>query len=423
MHSSWFTLGAAALAGQASAFPALAKQYAAQTSHKEKRINGISPGFNAEAQRIDVSGEHAFVAPGSGDIRGPCPGLNALANHNFIPHNGVATITQFVEATNSVYGMGVDLGTFLSVYGAVMDGDGLGWSIGGAPPTTDLLNLLTQPQGLSGSHNKYETDVSPTRGDLYQYGNNFAVVRSQWDALFAKQAAIPNDQSNYGLGVLTDFRVERFQQSIENNPYFFNAPFSGVLVQPAAYTFIYRFMSNKSAENPEGVLTKEVLKSFFGFTGPDDDLVHNPGHERIPDNWYKRAIGDEYTIPFFALDLNAAALEHPQFLSIGGNTGTTNSFTGVDPADLTGGLYNLATLTSGNNLACFGFQAAFQFAPDLLKGLVKDLTAPLGQLGDALNSAINGLGCPELGGKAWDESALAKYPGYSQLKSDGTYAK
>lgn len=90
-------------------------------------------------------------------------------------------------------------------------------------------------------------------------------------------------------------------------------------MQPAAYTFIYRFMANKSAENPEGVLTKEVLKSFFGFTGSDDDMVHNPGWERIPENWYKRALGDEYTIPFYALDLNAAALQHPQFLDIGGN--------------------------------------------------------------------------------------------------------
>ncbi|KAF4542401.1 Chloroperoxidase [Lasiodiplodia theobromae] len=421
MPSSWLSLGAAALAGQAAAFPALADQYAAQSSQKEKRVNGISPGFDAEAQRIDVSGEHAFVPPGPGDKRGPCPGLNALANHNYLPHDGVATITQFVEATNQVYGMGVDLATFLSIYGAVMDGNGISWSIGGAPETTDLLNLLTQPQGISGSHNKYETDASPTRGDLYQYGNNFAVVRSQWDALFAKQSGVPNAQSNYGLGLLTDFREERFQQSISSNPYFFNAPFSGVVVQPAAYTFIYRFMANKSAENPEGVLTKEVLKSFFGFTGPDDDMVHNPGWERIPENWYKRALGDEYTIPFYALDLNAAALQHPQFLDIGGNTGTPNSFTPIDLQNLTGGLYNAQTLLDGNNLACFGFQAAVQFAPDLLKGLVKDLAGALGQLGDALTSAISGLGCPQLGGEAWDEGSLAQFPGWTKLKDDGTY--
>lgn len=154
----------------------------------------------------------------------------------------------------------------------------------------------------------------------------------------------------------------------------------------------------------------------------DIENKQSPGHERIPENWYKRAIGDEYTIPFYALDLNAAALEHPQFLSIGGNTGKTNSFTGVDLEDLTGGLYNTQTLLEGNNLACFGFQAAVQFAPDLLKGLVKDLTTPLGQLGDALNSALNGLGCPQLGGDAWDESSFSQFPGFTKLKSDGTYA-
>jgi hypothetical protein len=67
--------------------------------------------------------------------------------------------------------MGKDLGGFLSVYGAVFDGDLTSWSIGGPPPAT-LLNsaagLLTTPQGISGSHNKYESDVSPTRPDLYE---------------------------------------------------------------------------------------------------------------------------------------------------------------------------------------------------------------------------------------------------------------
>jgi hypothetical protein len=64
--------------------------------------------------------------------------------------------------------MGIDLATFLAVYGAVIDGDLISWSIGGPPPTTSLTGLLAQPQGISGSHNKYESDVSPTRGDLYE---------------------------------------------------------------------------------------------------------------------------------------------------------------------------------------------------------------------------------------------------------------
>jgi hypothetical protein len=69
----------------------------------------------------------------------------------------------------AVFGMGKDLGGFLGLYGALIDGDGTKWSIGGptsAVPAT--LGLLGVPQGISGSHNKYEGDASPTRPDLYQ---------------------------------------------------------------------------------------------------------------------------------------------------------------------------------------------------------------------------------------------------------------
>lgn len=65
--------------------------------------------------------------------------------------------------------MGLDLSAFLGVYGAVFDGDLTSWSIGGEPPGGLLsgIGLLGKPQGLSGSHNKYESDASPTRPDLY----------------------------------------------------------------------------------------------------------------------------------------------------------------------------------------------------------------------------------------------------------------
>lgn len=66
--------------------------------------------------------------------------------------------------------MGADLGAFLAVYGAVFDGDLTSWSIGGAPSggLVNSLGLLGTPQGLIGSHNKYEGDASPARPDQYQ---------------------------------------------------------------------------------------------------------------------------------------------------------------------------------------------------------------------------------------------------------------
>ena len=42
---------------------------------------------------------------------------------------------------------------------------------------------------------------------------------------------------------------------------------------------------------------------------------------RIPDNWYKRAIGNEYTIPGFLADVVDFGEKYPPLLSTGGNTG------------------------------------------------------------------------------------------------------
>jgi hypothetical protein len=41
-----------------------------------------------------VTGDHAFQMPdyAAGDVRGPCPGLNTLANHGYLPRNGIATV-------------------------------------------------------------------------------------------------------------------------------------------------------------------------------------------------------------------------------------------------------------------------------------------------------------------------------------------
>jgi hypothetical protein len=108
---------------------------AAIESIKEKRqTTFITPGFDAATQYVSNQGDHAFVPPNfaAGDQRGPCPGLNAMANHNYLPHNGIATIQQFITGTNQVFGMGLDLAAFLAVYGAVIDGDGVQWSIGKA---------------------------------------------------------------------------------------------------------------------------------------------------------------------------------------------------------------------------------------------------------------------------------------------------
>jgi hypothetical protein len=52
--------------------------------------------FDPADQFLNVSpgSPNQYVAPGPGDVRGPCPGINAAANHDFLPHNGVPSIAQ-----------------------------------------------------------------------------------------------------------------------------------------------------------------------------------------------------------------------------------------------------------------------------------------------------------------------------------------
>lgn len=50
--------------------------------------------FNEEEQFVSIAGKNTFVAPAAGDRRGPCPGLNAAANHGYIPHSGIMTVEQ-----------------------------------------------------------------------------------------------------------------------------------------------------------------------------------------------------------------------------------------------------------------------------------------------------------------------------------------
>lgn len=211
----------AALASRVTAFPAMAmdalteplqadlltKRQTAAAPQGVGALPLVPPPFDPELQYVSNKGKYKFVPPGPGDARGECPGLNALANHNYLPHNGRATIQQFITATETGFGMAQDLGGFLAIYGAIVDGYLTGWSINGGPHI-----------GIGGSHNNYEGDSSPLKSDLNQYGNNGLLVRDQFYSLYNRQPDAAT--ANYNLEVLRDFRKERYYESIAKNPYF-----------------------------------------------------------------------------------------------------------------------------------------------------------------------------------------------------------
>lgn len=69
--------------------------------------------FDPVEQKVDVTGDHEFRAPGPNYLRGPCPGLNALANHGYIQRNGIANLIRVISGCVKVFGTSIDLAGLL----------------------------------------------------------------------------------------------------------------------------------------------------------------------------------------------------------------------------------------------------------------------------------------------------------------------
>merc|ERR1711967_19987 len=171
--------------------------------------NGV-PGNGKGGYQVPAPGDtaHQFEAPNyDTDIRGPCPGLNAAANHHFLAHDGITTFNELVDAQQNVYNVGYDLATLLALLGLTLtDGDLVTekLSIGcDATSRTSFAPLLTGSEpGLDG-HNKFEADTSLTRNDFFTGGGG-----------------------NFNRENLGHYRADRWRQSKMENPNFYFGPLS-----------------------------------------------------------------------------------------------------------------------------------------------------------------------------------------------------
>lgn len=173
-----------------------------------------------------VDGDHEWQAPNfdRGAQRGPCPGLNALANHGYINRDGVAGLLSVIGPINEVFGMDVGLATILSVMGTVHSGDPLsltpGFSIDGYSSKVmnllgNLLGLLGQPRGIGKAHNWLEADASLTRDDLYVTGDASTLNMDKFLALYDRadtEGVISEDS-------FLEHSIDGLHDCIATNPY------------------------------------------------------------------------------------------------------------------------------------------------------------------------------------------------------------
>ncbi|EMC98499.1 hypothetical protein BAUCODRAFT_428193 [Baudoinia panamericana UAMH 10762] len=123
-------------------------------------LSGLGPAPADDPRWTD------FHPPGTGDVRSPCPGLNALANHGFIHHDGKnMTLPHLIEGLAAGMNMGADFTVAISGAGLLSSPD----PFAGAFDLNDL-----------DMHNfPIEHDASLSRQDAY-FGNDYSFYNDNW---------------------------------------------------------------------------------------------------------------------------------------------------------------------------------------------------------------------------------------------------
>ncbi|BFZ58090.1 hypothetical protein PYCC9005_005148 [Savitreella phatthalungensis] len=157
---------------------------------------------------------HKYVAPGPNDLRSPCPGLNALANHNFLPHDGRGlTVDVLVKGLSDGLNVSPDFSITIGGFGSL------------SSPGTTTFTL----QDLDHHNFPIEHDASLSRLDFYE-GNNYAFNNATWQTVLAYvpgNGADPNAVFNYSNA--GPARYNRVKTQAKKNPTFTYTPLQFVL--------------------------------------------------------------------------------------------------------------------------------------------------------------------------------------------------
>ncbi|KAH6897767.1 Chloroperoxidase [Coprinopsis sp. MPI-PUGE-AT-0042] len=162
---------------------------------------------------------HPFIAPKPTDLRGPCPGLNTLANHGYIPRNGIATPAQLIIGVQEGFNMENVVARFTTYVNHLIDGNLVTdlISIGDKTPKTGMQPPPPAPVAGMNHHGTFEGDASISRGDAY-FGDNHSFNPELFEQF--KNFSSIYGGGFYNLTVASELRAHRYQQSIETNPEF-----------------------------------------------------------------------------------------------------------------------------------------------------------------------------------------------------------
>ncbi|KAJ3387201.1 hypothetical protein HDU84_000989 [Entophlyctis sp. JEL0112] len=179
----------------------------------ESRDTKPSPAFVNGSFRGYGTNPGVYVAPSEADSRSPCPALNSLANHGYLPRDGrKITEAMIVAAMENILGVDSSAVKFLTkaVFGIKGNKSGvrdLSQVLSDGTPFMDLSDLSYQTERT------LQHDVSLTRQDKY-FGDNSVAQPDLVDRMIAASS----DGKVLTADDLARYRVTRYQDSLNKNP-------------------------------------------------------------------------------------------------------------------------------------------------------------------------------------------------------------
>ncbi|KAJ7840845.1 Cloroperoxidase [Mycena olivaceomarginata] len=182
--------------------------------------------------------DHRWIAPGATDVRSPCPGLNTLANHGYLPRNGKdISIPMILDAAKEGFNFAPDTVLAAAKFGLLS-----------SSTATTTLNLDALKL-----HGLIESDASISRGD-FALGDNLHFN----ETIFSTLANASSGVDYYNTTSAGQVQQERLAISLATNPNVTNTPKEIKLRSDASAQYLM-LMGNPST----GVAPKTFVQIFF----------------------------------------------------------------------------------------------------------------------------------------------------------------
>ncbi|BGP43028.1 hypothetical protein JCM10449v2_007043 [Rhodotorula kratochvilovae] len=258
-------------------------------------VNGLTGALATGVKESDrrPDADHPFIAPGPTDQRGPCPGLNTLANHGYISRTGIVTAEEVIKGTSEGFNMAADLSGVLVLIAHMKTAFGGNlatgtFSLGGEDERTYSASGIGAKAagrqfGLD-AHSRCEGDASATRADFFLNNGDNHSGRPERFKRFMKHAK--NNNGQFNVQAANDLWAENAKESLANNERLYFEAYTIVVIL-GEYPFIPEFFTN-GTYGAGGSSNLESISSIMGYKINDDGTIcYQP--ERFPDNWYRRA--------------------------------------------------------------------------------------------------------------------------------------